>query len=391
MMSRWISVMVIGVVVSSSAGAPFFQTLGRLPSAPTSGKFSSSASSVSNDGRVVVGNALSAGGLEAFRWTASTGIVGLGDDPAGAFGSRATAVSGNGQVIVGGVTTNVSQYQTGFRWTESTGFQNLPYLSTSVSFPYLSPIAVSDDGSIIGGTGRIETGNVGFSYTQAGGFTTTGHLAVPDTGSMADMSGDGRVIVGSSGDNGPTLRAYRWTADEGIQVINGPAGRRAISADAISNDGRVIAGSLAGPPTVSTFLWTEGVGIEDLGRFPVTDEFIYVLDIDGDGATLVGQIGNSSTGFGGRDAVWWDRSGGWRLLQEVVTQDFGLDLGTWRLATASSISPNGQWIVGAAENPLGFREAFLLHIPEASSLTLLVVAFVAGLITAMTRSVVRPA
>jgi probable HAF family extracellular repeat protein len=374
MFARSMSLLSIIVAVSSATAGPNFALLGRLPNAAPTNKFSSSASGVSNDGKVVVGMAQSVLGLEAFRWTPSTGIVGLGDDPAGAFGSRATAVSGNGQVIVGGVTTNVVSYQTGARWTESTGWQNLPFLSNSVSFPFLSPIAVSEDGSIIGGTGRITTGNVGFRYTAADGFTTTGHLATVDSGSMSGMSGDGRVIIGSSGNNGPTQQAYRWTQADGIQAINGLSGRPTRSADAISNDGRVVVGTLAGPPTVSTFLWTEGVGIEDLGRFPVTNDFVRVLDVNQDGTILIGEVGNSPTGFGAQYAVLWTRQDGFRYLQDVATQDLGIELGDWRLASASGISPDGRWIVGAAENSLGNREAFLLHVPEASPLSMISMA-----------------
>lgn len=44
---------------------------------------------VSANGRVVVGVSQSASGPQAFRWTAETGMVGLGDLPGGGFGSEA--------------------------------------------------------------------------------------------------------------------------------------------------------------------------------------------------------------------------------------------------------------------------------------------------------------
>jgi probable HAF family extracellular repeat protein len=350
-----------------SAG-PFFLTLGRLPTAPSANRFRSQATGVSNDGQVVVGQAVSAFGLEAFRWTPSTGMVGLGDDPSGNFGSRALAVSGDGSVVAGNVTPNVSSFQAGAIWTGSASYQNLGYLSTTVGFFYLTPTAVSNDGQVIAGTGRVDTGNIAFRYTQAGGFTTLGHLETIDSANGAsDMSGDGRVIVGSSGSSSATTRAFRWTADDGMQAIPGPNGRRAISAEAVSNDGRVIAGFAAGSPLSSIFLWTEGLGSEDLGRFPDTNEFVRVGDLNGNGTILVGEVGNSTTGFGGRDAVWWDRAGGFQLLSDVLTQNYGIDVGFWRLTTATGISPDGKWITGAAEDPFGNREAFLVHIPEAPS------------------------
>jgi probable HAF family extracellular repeat protein len=55
---------------------------------------------VSADGSVVVGSSSAQLGGEAFRWTADTGMVGLGELPDG-LGSFAWAVSGDGSVVVG--------------------------------------------------------------------------------------------------------------------------------------------------------------------------------------------------------------------------------------------------------------------------------------------------
>ncbi len=65
------------------------------------GTFSSSASAISADGSTVVGSGTSASGSEAFMWTKSGGMVGLGDLPGGEFKSGATDVSADGSVIVG--------------------------------------------------------------------------------------------------------------------------------------------------------------------------------------------------------------------------------------------------------------------------------------------------
>ena len=57
------------------AFAASFRGLGVLPG----GEYPySKALDISADGSVVVGESLSANGLEAFRWSASTGMVGLG-------------------------------------------------------------------------------------------------------------------------------------------------------------------------------------------------------------------------------------------------------------------------------------------------------------------------
>jgi probable HAF family extracellular repeat protein len=100
--------------------------LGILP-----GMEASTAYSISADGLVVVGNSvryadLDGDGLmdqEAFRWTQSDGMVGLGDLPGGGVHSNAIGVSADGSVIVGWGTTD--QGQRAFIWDEANGMRSL--------------------------------------------------------------------------------------------------------------------------------------------------------------------------------------------------------------------------------------------------------------------------
>jgi probable HAF family extracellular repeat protein len=86
-----------GDVGQSSIPEPStFQGLGDL----AGGDFESLAHGISPDGSVVVGHSQSTSGLEAFKWTESTGMVGLGDLSGGNFSSSARASSTNGTVIV---------------------------------------------------------------------------------------------------------------------------------------------------------------------------------------------------------------------------------------------------------------------------------------------------
>jgi probable HAF family extracellular repeat protein len=49
------------------------------------GTFDSTARGTSANGSIVVGQSSSVNGNEAFRWTQTTGMVGLGDFPGGSF------------------------------------------------------------------------------------------------------------------------------------------------------------------------------------------------------------------------------------------------------------------------------------------------------------------
>lgn len=95
---RAIVVCTAGILLVSGAQAAEFIPLGDLPG----GDFFGTASDVSDDGGVVVGNSnVIDGGDEAFRWISDTGMVGLGDLAGGRFWSGAQAVSANGSVVVG--------------------------------------------------------------------------------------------------------------------------------------------------------------------------------------------------------------------------------------------------------------------------------------------------
>src|SRR5262249_20178086 len=91
-----------------------FVPLGFLPGGSTSLAFA-----VSADGTVVVGQAISAMGPEAFRWTATSGIEGIGDLPGGEFSSIAFGASGDGTVIVGQGRSGPALEA--FRWTQANG------------------------------------------------------------------------------------------------------------------------------------------------------------------------------------------------------------------------------------------------------------------------------
>ena len=66
------------------------------------------------------------GGFEALRWTAATGLVGLGDLPGEPFASGAFGVSANGTVVVGiGNFDEPMMMGEAFVWTSAWGMVNL--------------------------------------------------------------------------------------------------------------------------------------------------------------------------------------------------------------------------------------------------------------------------
>lgn len=371
-----------GRLVSGLAASSFFLFFS-LPSAAEQAQFvglghlfaggSSLANGVSADGGAVVGvsiyfdptnptNNRSVG----YAWTATGGMVNLGRiGPEGA-GSAAFKVANGGGVVVGWAENN-SGAQEIFRWTPSTGMVGIGLSGFG---------SVSDDGNVI----VANNGNEAVRWTEVSGATGLGVPAGFASSSATDVSSDGSVITGNvamplSG-GGVALVPYRWTAASGIVPFTGYPETDITNRLAVSPDGTVIVGSLAlrsGPETA--FKWTLSGGLEfipDAGGLDTA-----ALGIAGDNATIVGF--RRAPG-GANQATIWGATGDMRLLQDVLTTDYGLDLTGWTLARATDISADGRTIVGSGINPSGFQEAWLVQLPTAVPAPATVWLFGSGLL-----------
>ena len=169
------------------------------------GGYDSWASGVSGDGSVVVGTIASS---QASRWTAGSGMVGLGYLPGDIY-SGANGVSADGAVVVGTSSHDINLYfGQAFRWTAGSGMVGLGHLP---SYTNSTALAVSGNGSVVVGTSSSASGVQAFRWTAGSGMVGLGHLP-GDTGSIATgVSADGSVIVGTSGN-----QAFRWTAGSGM-------------------------------------------------------------------------------------------------------------------------------------------------------------------------------
>ncbi len=321
-MTRTITRLLIGCMIIASArqttaAPPSFAPLGE----DVGGLF---PRGVSADGSVVVGNGGFGLGPEAFRWTASEGVVGLGDFVGGDFSSGATGVS--------------------------------------------------DDGSVIVGFGASASGIEAFRWTAAGGMVGLGDLTGGDFSSIAGaVSADGSVVVGS-GTNDIGSDAFRWTADDGLVglgTIPGTSPFLLNGAFDVSADGSVLVGGsvpISGSHPFEGFRWTSDDGLVGLGNLP-GGAIGSAQGVSADGSVIVGfsTSANISAIF---EAFIWDETNGLRNLREVLTNDFDLDLTGWTLRQAMAISADGRTIVGSGKDPNGTDQAWIAVIPEPSTFTL---------------------
>jgi probable HAF family extracellular repeat protein len=204
---------------------------------------------VSADGTTVIGSRLLvSGAVLAYRWTAQTGPLDLGDLPNGGSFNQAFDLTPDGNTVVGGgAVTGGSE---GFKWTAQTGMVPLDSLMYAA-------YAVSADGSAIAGVGFHDHQQGTVRWTSQEGAVWLGNLpALQGTpeGGATDISADGSVIVGGSGGD-YHFQAFRWTKNSGMlpvrsileQLGSDMTGWFLQSASAVSADGSVIVGTGINP------------------------------------------------------------------------------------------------------------------------------------------------
>jgi probable HAF family extracellular repeat protein len=152
---------------------------------------------MSADGSVVVGYGESALGEEAFRWTQSGGMVGLGDNSGSSlYRSRGLGVSADGSTVVGFRNGNFPE---AFIWTQSAGMVGLGELQ-SVPGGFSISWGVSGDGSVVVGS----AGFTAFVWDAANGMRSLEQVLLDqgidltgwDLKAALAVSADGQTIVG---------------------------------------------------------------------------------------------------------------------------------------------------------------------------------------------------
>jgi len=335
------AVVVVGVLcLASAARAEFgFRGLGDL---------GGSVVAISGDGRTMVGTSQ---GRPA-RWTASSGVVLLGDQPGGAFG-----VSFDGAVVVGG---RGSDRREAFRWTAADGVVGLGDLPGDGPFAS-DALGVSADGSVIvGQSSRTWPSLRAFRWTAATGMVDLGSLPGGDGFSTAAaVTPDGQVVVGGSR-SATGEQAFRWTASSGMVGLDDPGSGRTTRANAVSASGDVVVGIGAGPARFEAFRWTAAGGIVGLGSLDPADFASTASGVSADGNVVVG-VGSGAADFNGEAFVWFPGTGMLNLRQYLLANGVGAVQG-WRLVDASGISADGRTICGTGVNPQGQGEAWLARI-----------------------------
>jgi hypothetical protein len=98
--------------------------------------------------------------------------------------------------------------------------------------------------------------------------------------------------------------------------------------------------------------------MDGLGWLPGLDYVSEAYATDADGEIVVGYSGSLQE----ERAFIWTQARGMQNLQDVLTDEFGLDLTGWTLTSASDMTPHDRVIVGDGINPNGETEAWIVYL-----------------------------
>jgi hypothetical protein len=285
---------------------------------------------------------------------------------------RANVFAGDANTYAGKKTLSgqfSSETSHAFRRTPQGGIQDLGWLRPShgpadAVYENGAATGISVDGNVVVGTNSAQSingpvllgfpegfpisppfsGSEAFSWTPDRGMVGLGYLPNTTISSANGVSGDGKVVFGTSSDYSNTT-GFRWTEVTGMTPIAGLIEGQTAIISAANFDGSLMVGSseyllhLASPVLFSS------------------DE---------------SQVNIYSS------AVIWDQTHGLRDLKAVLESDYGLDLAGWQLLSAIDISDDGRTIIGNGVNPQGNDEGWIVHldpvaVPEPAAWMLLTV------------------
>jgi autotransporter-associated beta strand protein len=293
--------------------------------------------------------------MEATLWTTPNNPTGLGTLTYNS--SVARGISGNSAAIVGDAedrTLNGNANSQAFRWTSATGMIGLGFLpGDTISAAF----AASGDGSVVVGSSGTLSHNQAFRWTASSGMIGLGFLPGGTISNAAGVSADGSVVVGNSSaaGTGNNIKPMLWTASQGMVGLGSLPGTNGLGgANAVSANGQVVIGTanVTNPidqNVVVPFRWTASTGMVGLGAF--AGHFnLNPLALNADGSVVVGTSNLSVVSNRQQnEAFRWTASTGMQSIQATIAA-YDKSYATWQMTSATGISADGTAILVAGQD-----------------------------------------
>jgi probable HAF family extracellular repeat protein len=267
----------------------------------------------------------------ATKWPATGGPVALNSFPS--IASLATDINNAGQ-IVGGAAFDAGLSDQAFIWTREGGLQGLGTAPSYLSFAE----RINEKGLVIGDVYATPVDHNGFIWSRENGLLVVGTPLV-DSSDVADVNNRGQVVGSLNG------RAFVWTRAGGFvdlnsRIVGAPPDLELFGADAISDNGSIVAGSSAGlfllvpessyhqPPVAGAVKFTGSARVNALLSFSAGFKDVDLRDTHkavwswGDGSKTVGTMSerNGTGSVSGQHAY---RAAGIYTVRLTVTDSSG--------------------------------------------------------------------
>ncbi len=288
---------------------------------------SASASGISADGSIVVGEIFDGNGRRvAVKWVDGVPLflTGLGNSG----GEFALAVSADGRVIVGGYHDLTLLKHRAYVWTDGVGMAD----RQAISFGGLASTA-----SAISGNGRVVIGTADISTTVSHAFRWDGAMIdltpnAPGTTFANYVSYNGDVVVGSINNE-----SFRWTtANPTAEMLT--AFGKPIEVKQMTPDGSVVVGQYSPVLYPMAVRWTEA-GATDLGTLGIAS---VAYSVSGNGKVVFGlNVFNGNIA----KAFRWTEELGMQNLADVLAAG-GVDMLGWDIITVDRASEDGSTFIG---------------------------------------------
>lgn len=353
------AIMPLVLAGSTFASSATFTPLGHLP-----GSQFSQATGISDDGQFVGGHSESPEGFAPIIWDGTTPQLltlppGFQDG-----GAYLNALSGDGQTAVA-IGLSMDGFR-GIRWDAS----GTPHILQTGFGTFSSFNAINYDGTATAGFTNqnfMSMESDAVIWTSTGGEQILGDVpGDPHEGSFTAVNDAGTLFGGFGGDG--VRRPITWDAVNGFQILPDSAGEPAEGlVIEMSSNGQFIVGALGNQMNLTPAFWADGGNAQAIDLWPgyQVGESTDVVD---DGSIVVGnwRLTPFSDEFGSL-AFIWDSVNGARPLQEVLEDEYNVDLGGWTLNQVSAISPDGRALAGTGVNPQGNLEAYKVLLPDVAT------------------------
>lgn len=312
-------------------------------------------SALSASGATVVGGL---NGINAFYWMPTTGVISAG-------GVTASSVSDDGRTIVGAA-RDASRIQQAAIWVRGAEWRLLGSVPGSAgpcdSF-LSSALDVSSDGKTVVGYAYDGCAQAtAFRWQESGGMVSLGSTVPGRSSRGFGVSADGGVVVGDQTRTDGFNQGARWVGGR-QELFTGPEGP-AGTAMAVNPDGSIIVGRVCVPASgrvgdQSAWVWKNQGGLTCLPAprrlvSPGPPIIVEAAATSDDGTVIGGS--QSVGGSADSNAVLWINGQPAYLKEFLQANGLPDAFGTWiNTGTITGISPDGRVLVGWGAARGGFR------------------------------------